>query len=67
MGKAGITARNTPDKILDLLSIEPSMTLTEVARKLKLSLSGVQKAVRKLRIEGNFKGKGQLKRANGKS
>lgn len=49
------------ENVLKLLADNPSMTLSEIATRLQLSLSGVEKIVRRLRQEGKLMRKGSTK------
>lgn len=55
------TRVKTPEKILDLLRVHPTLTLAEVAKTLNKSVSTIERAVAKLRKEGRLQRVGPIK------
>ena len=53
MGK-GISKGTSGDRIIALLSKDPSLRQEEIAGRMGLSLAGVEKAMRQLRKEGRL-------------
>ena len=53
--------KSVPDKIIEMMTIEPSITAKQIAEHLNISFDGVRYHIKKLRGEGRIKREGSTK------